>query len=263
MRKIVTSALVCFVFTVLAGFQPGPALGAEKIGVVLLNGKDRDFLDVVSLADHLSDAGVIVKMPLTAWSQQRIYDKTYEQALKEVDGTVADLKSDGAKRIFIAGHGLGANVALGYGANRQGLSGLIMLAPAHFTTGKGFRKRLGGDVERARRMVNEGKGKEVGDFLDIIRSKDRTHKISAEIYFSWFEPRGPANMKKNAKMIGDVPVLWVAGQDDRLASKVLRKHVFNKLPGNPKTRFELIDSYHAGTPEDGKDAVLKWLKSFE
>lgn len=66
MRKIFTSALVCFVFAVLAGFQPGPALGAEKIGVVMLNDKNRDFLDLENLVEQLSGAGIIVKMPLAA-----------------------------------------------------------------------------------------------------------------------------------------------------------------------------------------------------
>ncbi|MCH7551046.1 MAG: hypothetical protein IIA35_05015 [Proteobacteria bacterium] len=173
MRKIFTSALVCFVFAVLAGFQPGPALGAEKIGVVMLNDKNRDFLDLENLVEQLSGAGIIVKMPLAAWHIRRIYDKTYEQALKELDETVADLKSDGAKRIFIAGHGLGANVALGYAANRKGLSGLILMLTSHFTTGKGFRKKLGADVARARQMVNEGKGKEVGEFKDIDHGKKK------------------------------------------------------------------------------------------
>ena len=50
----------------LAGFQPGPALGAEKIGVVMLNDKNRDFLDLENLVEQLSGAGIIVKMPLAA-----------------------------------------------------------------------------------------------------------------------------------------------------------------------------------------------------
>jgi len=41
------------------------------------------------------------------------------------------LTSDGATRVIIAGHSMGANAAIIYGASRENVVGVISIAPGH------------------------------------------------------------------------------------------------------------------------------------
>ena len=83
-------------------------------------------------------------------------------------------------------------------------------------------------------MIAAGKGNEEADFDDINQRKLKSREMTAEIYQSWFDPKGLANMRKNAASLpGELPVLWVAAKDDRVASKVLKRLAYDKMVGNP------------------------------
>jgi esterase/lipase len=254
--KVLTLAL--FLGTLL----PLGASAAEKIGVLLLHGKAGGNKSIYHLSGELESAGFLVEMPSsTPWSPNRIYDRTYLETLKELDGAVDKLKAAGATRVVVGGHSIGANVALGYAANRKGLAGLIVLGAGHFISGKFMGKKLGKYVARAKKMIAAGKGKEAADFDDINQRKEISREMTAEIYQSWFDKGGPANMRTNAASLpGDLPVLWVAGEDDRVASKVLKRLVWSKMVGNPKNRFVIVNGGHVATPDNAVEEVIDWLK---
>lgn len=255
-RGILTLAITCMALQVQA---------AEKTGVLLLHPKENGTKSIEYLAGVLESKGFLVEMPTsTPWSPGRIYDRTYTDTLKEIDAAMAKLKAAGAKRIFVGGHSIGANVALGFASTRKGLSGLIMLGAGHFISGNFMGKHLADDVARARQMIEAGKGKEKAEFDDINQGVTTPMDVTAEIYQSWFDRNGPANMRNNAAaMPGDVPVLWVAGENDRVASKVLKRLVYSKLPGTPKDRFEIVIGPHHKTPDNADKVVVEWLKSFD
>ena len=101
----------------------------DQIGLVLMHGKGGAPSGAISeLVESLSDAGILVEAPLMPWGKGRIYDKTYDGAMGEIDDAVSRLKSRGAGRIFVGGHSQGANAALGFAARRERLSGVILLA---------------------------------------------------------------------------------------------------------------------------------------
>lgn len=52
-------------------------------------------------------------------------------AMNEIEKEVTKLKANGAKSVFVAGHSLGANGAIGYGAHNSNIDGVVAIAPGH------------------------------------------------------------------------------------------------------------------------------------
>ena len=165
----------------LVALSPPGAGAAEKIGVLMLHGKAHGNKSIYHLSGRgLESAGFLVEMPSsTPWSPNRIYDRTYLGTLKEMDTAVDKLKAAGATHVIVGGHSIGANVALGYAANRKGLAGLIVLGAGHFISGNFMGKKLGKDVARAKDMIAAGKGKEMANFDDINQRKTSSREMTA------------------------------------------------------------------------------------
>jgi len=243
------------VFLVAAFFTP-TANSMETIGVVLMHGKGGTLSLVASLADSLRAKGVVVTTPLMPWSRDRIYDKSYQEAMEEITTYIADLKSNGATKIFLAGHSLGANAALGYSARQNGLSGVILLAYGHVPGKKGMQRKVAGTVEKAREMIEAGKGEEVSDFVDTGGSSDEVRGTANDI-LSWFDPEGPANTEKNAQNVKDnIPVLCIDGESDNWKRC---SWILNLVPSAKGNRKAIVDADHRGTPAASVEVVFNWL----
>lgn len=241
-----------------AGAAP---LSGDKIGMVLMHGKGGNTKLVDALADALRDAGVVVETPLMAWSKDRIYDRTYDAAMEDIDAAVARLKAAGARRIVIGGHSMGANAALGYAARRGGLAGVVLLAYGHYPSGKFFRKTLASDVARAKAMIDAGNGGQTASFSDINQGGLQARVVRADIYYSWFAPDGPASDQINAARVKPgTPVLWVSGDRDR-PSRQGKSLIWSRIAGHPKNKFQVISSNHRGTPLDSIETVTDWLRT--
>ena len=122
MNRILISICTIVVFTLSQVINAEPILG-EKVGVVLMHGKWGIPKYVSSVSNTLRRAGAIVVTPMMPWSRNRAYAKSYEDSMKEIDMAVERLRRKGAKRIFIGGHSMGANAALGYGLVAMGWQG--------------------------------------------------------------------------------------------------------------------------------------------
>lgn len=261
-RKIAAVLLALVALTVLpTGWETAAAgsLDGKGFGVVMMHGKGGRTKLIDGLADALRSAGARVVTPLMPWSRDRIYDRTYEDSMKEIDAAVEALRKDGATRIVVAGHSLGANAALGYGARRKGLAGIVLLAYGHVPSNKFFRKNFGGDVDRAKALIDAGKGAETGEYPDVNQGESFTRTVRADVYWSWFAPEGPAGDGRNAaNMNADTPVLWVSGDRDRV-SEYGRGLIWDRIPANPQNEFTVISSNHVKTPADSIETVIGWL----
>ncbi|MEI7610857.1 MAG: alpha/beta hydrolase [Rhodospirillaceae bacterium] len=257
MRRIALALAALAVFALAAVPR---AAAAETIGIVMMHGKDAkpNHIAVASLSRTLAGSGFLVDEPDLPWAEARGYDVDYEQAMAEIDAAVARLKARGATSIVVAGHSLGANAAIGYGARRKGLKAVVALAPGHSIDHPKLRAILADSVAKAKAMVAAGRGEDSESFTDGNHGRSFERHVRARIYLSYFDPEGPAAMARNAAKLS-APLLMVVGERDPLA-KLGPDYAFAKAPANPKSRYVSVDADHMGTPAAAGDLVLAWLK---
>jgi pimeloyl-ACP methyl ester carboxylesterase len=257
-RGMIALAVSLLGLPVPAGAQEA---GLAGFGIVLMHGKGGAPGGLIaSTAAALQAAGARVVMPEMPWSRSRTYDAGYEQAMAEIDRSVAQLKSQGVNKIVVAGQSFGANAAIGYAARRDGLAAVVALAPGHIPERPAYAKRIAASVAQAKQLVSGGKGDQPGIFLDHNYGKTSELRMTARVYLSYFDPNGPAPMPKNAAAMKAVPFVWVIGRDDPLISAG-RAYAFDRAPKHPKSTYLEVNARHENTPDIAKDQVVAWLKT--
>ncbi len=250
-------ALIALVTLAVTG--PLPALAEAPVGVVLLHGKDASppYRQFERLEAALSAAGIPVEEPEMPWSRRRGYDVSYQQAMVEIDAAVARLKARGVSGVVVAGHSLGANAAIGYGARHRGLKGIVALATGHLVdqmTSAPFQDSLA----RAKAMVAAGHGGDSAVFSDRNHGQTFERTVAAGLYISYFDPAGDARVPENVAKLS-APLLWVGGASDPL-SKGGPGYAFTRAPANPRNSYVTVAADHMGTPAAAADLVVTWLK---
>jgi len=235
------------------------------VGVVLLHGKwDTANSHVSGLATYLRREGFLVKNPEMPWSGQREYDKDFDAAMTEIDEAVAALRKEGATKIVVGGHSMGANAALHY-AGRTKVDGLLVMAPGHFAEGKKTQELVESSVAKAREMVAAGKGSDAARFEDFnTGGRRKSVKCPAGSYLSYFDPAGPMNAHKNAAAVKpDTPVLWIVGTKEESGPKTIGSAVHGLLPANAASKSVEVNADHLNTPDAAKAEVKDWLKNLK
>jgi pimeloyl-ACP methyl ester carboxylesterase len=263
MRVIACCFLACsFLF-----LQIDAAVAESKIGVVLMHGKRGEAGTgslIGSLEQAVRDAGIKVVAPEMPWSRSRFFDKTFPDIAAEIDQAVASLKQEGAEKIVVGGHSLGGNAALAYGAQREGIAGILVIAPGHFPESRGFQKRFGADLAKARAMVAEGREEETASFGDIDQGVSGEFVMKAKIYVDFMDPDGPMAMPKSAANLKmNTPLMLIIGQEDQSFSygRGERDYIFDKAPAHPKSAYKIVPGGHKATPRVGTEDIIAWLKS--
>jgi pimeloyl-ACP methyl ester carboxylesterase len=250
--------LFAFVFALIAA---SAALAADPAGIILLHGKESSPSSRVlqPLVSALVREGFLVSTPEMPWSGRRIYDQSYDAAMEEIDNAVKEIKERGAKKIFIAGHSLGANAALHY-ATRASVDGVLALAPGHVPESATYTRT---SLAQATRMVQAGKGDERASFDDGNQGRRFTVKTTPKIYLSYMDPLGPAVMPKSAAAIKPgTPLLWVVGTYDPMYQQG-PLYAFQQAPPHPQSKYVVIKSDHSNTPRDATDEILAWLRTLQ
>jgi esterase/lipase len=249
-----------FLLIILLFVFPLGSYGADgKIGIVLLHGKqDRAPYKIASLANRLKDEGYLVVTPEMPWSRSRMYDATFEEAMLEIDKAFDQLKKEGAQRIIISGLSMGGNAALGYGARRNNLSGIIIMAPGHFPETPKFLGMSASDIAKAKELSVAGKADEKIDFNDSNMGRTFTSHARVKVYLSYFDPEGPAVIPANAAAIrSSIPILWIVGKKDPATRP--SSYAFDKAPTNPKSKYLAVDAGHLDTPDVTADQIILWI----
>jgi len=206
--------------------------------------------------------GFLVNTPEMPWSGGRIYDRTYEEAIEQIDSAVHELGERGAKKIFIAGHSLGANAALYY-ATRRTVDGVLALAPGRVPEGQTFQKNHSASLELAKSMVRAGKGDERASFDDTNQGRRFIVQTTPKIYLSYMDPEGPAVMPQSAaSMKPGTPLLWVVGTYDGMYNRG-PSYAFEKAPPHPQSKYVVIKSDHLNTPRDATSEIIAWLRALQ
>ncbi len=256
--------LALVVAAVVAVSTPVLSRTDDRIGVVVMHGKGGSAAaptPVGRLAGALRDAGFLVAAPDMPWSKTRRLDRTLAGSMAEIDAAVERLRARGAGRIVVGGHSMGAAAALGYGARQSGVAGILAIAPGHFIDLQGYQRRVGHDYRRARRLIESGAGDRAAEFRDINQGRETIFEVSPRIYLSWYDPAGPASMKRNAANLKPkTPLLWIIGERDKLNVKRGRSYAFDRAPAHPRNAYVVVDGGHRVTPIKGESEIIAWLR---
>jgi pimeloyl-ACP methyl ester carboxylesterase len=259
MQKLLSHISLALVALFATVAQPAEAQSPEaKIGVVIMHGKGGSpTRHVADLASFLEAKGYLITNLEMPWSARRQYDVDVGGAEKEVEAALAELRRRGATKLFVAGHSQGGLFALHCGGTHA-IDGVVAIAPGGNVGNLIFRQTLGEAVERARKLVAQGKGDEKTTFIDFEGSKG-TFPVSATpvAYLSWFRPDGAMNQSDAAKRV-KVPVLFIAPTGDYPGLLKIKQRMFGALPRHPLTKLYEPDSTHLAAPSASRDEILRW-----
>jgi pimeloyl-ACP methyl ester carboxylesterase len=261
MRKITFAATAGLVWLIAQTPAPVHAQALAGTGVVLMHGKTGSPGNNLSeLAAALRKEGAVVVMPEMPWSRSRIYNASYQDAMREIEGAVTDLRKRGAKSVVIAGQSIGANAAIGYGVRHDDIAAVIAIAPGHNPQAESFRKKTGASVQEAKKLEAAGQGDKVQSFVDFNQGRVFDVRASAKVYLSYLDPDGPAAMGRNAAAMKPVPFLLAIGREDQFFDRA-RRVVYTPAAKNPKSRYVEVGGGHMATPRLAAGAIVDWLKS--
>jgi pimeloyl-ACP methyl ester carboxylesterase len=245
----------------LALLPAAAAAQPSATGVVLMHGKwgtpDKG-IQPVEL--ELRGAGFLVVSQEMPWSDRRAYDASFDEAMAQIDGEVAKLKAQGARKIVVGGQSFGANMALAYAARHPDVNGVMALAPGHSPERFANNPRMVESLGKAKSLLAAGKGGSFANFNDV--NQGRTREVSAKpaVYLSYFDPAGPAVMPNNAAMLSpNMPLLVVVGTRDPIYSAGT-SYIFDRAPRNPYSAFRNVEADHFGTPAAARRIVVEWVK---
>ena len=251
------------VFIALFALSMETSYAEEKkpvIGVVLMHGKTGQPENFNSIDSAFKKAGFILIKPEMPWSKGRYIDKTYEDALTEVDQAIDKLRKQGANKIVVGGHSMGGNGALAYAAYRGRIDGLIMLAPGHNPNTNMLRAKFSADVAKAKQLIDGGKGNQNILCADYNEGRNFTREMKANVYYSFFNPDGMASMIKSTGLIKTgIPVLYVAGSIDPLTHS-LGRDIYDKLPPHDLSLYTIVQANHFETPSAAVAEIISWLQ---
>lgn len=265
--------ITSFLLAGLLAFASFSAVAQDKVGVVLMHGKQgggQNHTSLNALQDKMQQAGFIVLKPEMPWSFNRFIEGNWDMAMSEIHTHVQQLKTMGVQKIALVGHSIGSPAALSYAArNPDEVHALGLIAPGHvpyfFSQCIPFASiRMCGvkdGVAQARQEIAAGNGDKKQAQVDINQGRRQAVWMTSKDYLSYFDPASDAEMAVTApKIPARIPVLWVIGDKDYLIREG-RQYVFDKLPVNTKSQYLEISGNHMSTPLVASDQIVKWLQT--
>lgn len=233
------------------------AVKPHETAIILMHGKWGS--PPAPLDSNFSVQKFHVVSPLMPWAGVSGYDKTYEQALKEINQLVLKLRAQGFKKIIIGGQSFGANGALAYAAAYGDVDGLVLFAPGHNPDiDKNWQPRL---VSEAKKNINEGRPEQSITFTDYNDGgRQRIIEARSDVFYSFFAEESLANMSESAKKVKKpVPTIVFMGNGDYVTKKG-SGYFFDKLPKHEKSKYQISSASHREVPMVSFDNTLDWLK---
>lgn len=233
--------------------------GDKNCAMVLMHGKWGNPASMAFLERRYKDV-CTSKSSEMPWSQRRNYDQPYEVALDEIEKQVKEFRFEGYKKIILVGHSFGANAGFAYAStNREKVDGVVALAPGHSPSAM-YSNGQSQQVDHALALIQAGSKEAVVSVVDMNQGVNRGIRMTAEVAFSYFDPKGLGNMSLSAaRYSSSIPTMVVIGNGDP-GFPWYRPFIFEKLPENPLNVYLEITAMHANTPERSVSQVLEWVK---
>ncbi|CAK0764619.1 Alpha/beta fold hydrolase [Azospirillaceae bacterium] len=237
--------------------------GAEDvIGVVFMHGTmvHPNLSGYQKFQAELESNDFLVDMPEMCWSEDRVFDLSYLDCFRDIDSAVERLKRRGATGIVVGGHSMGGNAAIGYGAHRKGLRGILAVAAAFNPRSAAERPEIAQSVMEAQSLVAQGRG-DIATAFATTRPGVVMITATPKVYLSFHGLESSAMIPDNAAKLS-APLFWVAGAYDP-SQKCGKGCGFDKAPPHVLNRYVTTNSDHIAVLTDGSDAVLSWLESLK
>ena len=229
----------------------------HETAIILMHGKWGS--PPAPLDSNFSAQRFHVNSPLMPWAGVSGYDKTYEQALKEINTLVIKLRASGFKKVIIGGQSFGANGALAYAAAYGDVDGLMLFAPGHNPDiDRNWQPSI---VSVAKNNIKEGRPEQLIQFTDHNDGgRNRAVEARSDIFYSFFADDSLANMSESAKKVKTpIPTIVFMGNGDYI-TKMGSRYFFDKLPKHEQSKYQISSASHRNVPLASFDGALDWLK---
>lgn len=267
MLRRLFSAMAFATFALAAAVTAAPASAQERIGVLMLHGKNpgnnRD-PNFSPMKDTFERQGWLATVPDMPWSRGRYLEGGLDKAMGEIAGHIKGLRDQGATKIVIVGHSMGVPTSMAYAARGGDVDALVGLAAGHVPVGyytQPWGKVVHDSINEARALVAAGKGDSRERFSDVNQGRQQTVVTTAKDFLSYFDPTSDAEMSVTAPRIpAKVAVMTVIGEKDPLF-KSIKAYYVDKLPANPKNKYLEVSGGHLDTPRVASDEIIAWVKA--
>jgi pimeloyl-ACP methyl ester carboxylesterase len=248
----------------LAGFVACTPAASEVLscGVVLMHGKwgmpQSPYLKPVV---HKLEPACQVKLLEMPWSRQRLYDKSYADALAQIRLAVNEFRQSGVQWVAVGGQSFGANASLAYMAQLGDVDAVLPMAPGHVPEFFYPITEARRGIDAAHELVHAGQGDSLVEMTDINQGQRRSVKAPAAALWSYFNPQGWGNMALSARNFRKpVPVFWAIGTFDPLYPSGSAA-IYQQLPAHADSQYVVVQANHATTPEAASEALWTWVKA--
>lgn len=242
-----------------ATYLPSEDIPGRDIVFIVIHGKSGgpDTPHQLSLYPKLADAGYEIIAPKMPWS--RDWEGTLDDGMAIIDAAVSEVTRR-QKEVVLIGHSLGGTTALIYASRspRKGVLGIVAVAPGHMLHRSNRMQQVTADsVTKANRMVARGDGASKATFKELNNGRVRDRYMSADAYLSYYDLRQFPITEKLLPEI-QLPVLWIAGEQDRLTQIYHMEALFGALPDNNESEFLEITGDHKGVLANSAAIVILW-----
>ncbi len=210
--------------------------------------------------DELQTAGynlIALQMP---WSGTE-WDGTLCEGLNYL-GSVVDTERAAGRNVIVSGHSMGGMHAMAYivTSSRADIQGVILLAPGHMLhRSNRMRTATADDVTRAKSAVANGSGDALDTYSTYNNGATQPLTTTARYYLSYHDPDTYPNVSSILPAI-DLPVLWLAGVDDRLTTVYDMASQANQITSS-NSQYQVITGGHQDMLDHAASPVSNWLSS--
>lgn len=232
---------------------------SENIVFIIMHGKSGKPSSPfrLELYPKLTKNGYEVIAPKMPWSYE--WNGTPDDGISLIDEIISDVASRG-KKVVLVGHSLGGANALIYASRkpRSEVLGVITVAPGHMLHKSSRLQRVTeSSVEKARSMVRDGKGDEKSYFTEVNTGKVKGVRMRALTYLSYYDIEKFPDVEELLPNI-KLPVLWIAGDADRLTSIYNMEFLFESLPENAKNKYLEVNGGHKSVLPNSASVMVDW-----
>jgi pimeloyl-ACP methyl ester carboxylesterase len=233
-------------------------------GYLLLHGKGSGpTLDICSMnpvAKRLEEDKKLYLHQTYSWGLGKVFQEQFENCLDDVANGIKELESQGATKIHLVGHSLGANVAFFYATQFSNFESIVALAAAHNTHLAKFNQWSSWSRNKAHALVNQGLDLPA-DFIDM--SMMEVYIISAipSAYLSYLDPNGKTVMTKNVRRFKTPANLFIASGTKDMTQVEVETLLYNPAQKTTNSVFLQTNDDHLTLPINTYLNWTSWCES--